>query len=85
MGRRLLGPVRQAALAAAEAARATVLHLDDVAGKSIMDLTAKALGTLAAICEAVDEVSDGMSLTVTIMGKVMPIEIKLNLKEKEDK
>jgi hypothetical protein len=85
MRRRLLGPVRQAALEAAEAARATVLHLDDLAGKSIMDLTAKGLLTLAAICEMLDEVSDGVSLTVTVMGKVMPVEIKLNIHEKEDK
>jgi hypothetical protein len=85
MARRLMGPVRQAAYEAAEAARQAAITTSDTAKKSILQLTEKGLVLLGKLIDVADETQDGISLTVKIMGKEMPIELKLNIKEKEDK
>lgn len=82
MGRKLFGPVRQAAYDAAETARLAAQLTSDDARKSILRLTEKGLVTLGKLCDVADEIQDGVSLTVKVWGKEMPIEIKLNLKEK---
>lgn len=82
MGRKLFGPVRQAAYEAAETAKVAAQSTSDVAKKSILQLTEKGLITLGKLCDVADEIQDGVSLTVKVLGKEMPIEIKLNLKEK---
>jgi CRISPR/Cas system-associated exonuclease Cas4 (RecB family) len=82
MARKLMGPVRQAAYDAAEAARLAATTTSDAAKKSILQLTEKGLMVLGKLCDVADEIQDGVSLTVKVWGKEMPIEIKLNLKEK---
>ena len=82
MGRKLFGPVRQSAYDAAEAARVAAQTTSDVAKKSILQLTEKGLITLGKLCDVADEIQDGVSFNIKMFGIEMPLEIKLNLKEK---
>lgn len=85
MGRRIIGPVRQAAYDAANAARIAVEQTSNQAQKSMFQVTEKLLLFIGKLCEAADEVTDGIGVGLKIGEKEIPIEIRINLKEKEDK
>lgn len=83
MGRKVFGPVRQAAYDAAVAARQAAEKTADQAQKSLFTLTAKSMDVLEQACGVLDDVSEG-KIKLKVWGKVMPIELLWDIKE-EDK
>lgn len=80
----VFGPVRNAAIDAANTAKVEAQKTADVARKSMLQLTEKGLVLLGKMCEVADEVIDGGSLELWALGKKIG-ELKVTLKEKGDK
>ncbi len=80
MGRRIMGPVRQAAYDAAITARQEAEKTADTARKAIFKLADRGFTVLEKICDVVDDVAEG-KIKFKVFGKTVPFEVMWDIKE----